>query len=129
MSPAVAVTVIAAGAIGTLVRYATAVAFARPDSSGKSRTTPWAVLVVNVVGSGIAGIALALALRGDLAGDIRLIIVTGLCGGLTTFSTLSVESVQLVLDGRARVAIASIAGNLALGIAAAAIGFAAISAL
>ena len=80
---------------------------------------PWAVLMVNVVGSGIGGAVLGLAQRGEMSGDIRLVILGGLCGGLTTFSTWSVESIQLVLDGKWRVAALSVAANLVLGIAAA----------
>jgi CrcB protein len=85
---------------------------------------PWAVLVVNVVGSGIGGAVLGLAHRGAVSGDIRLVILGGLCGGLTTFSTWSVESIQLVVDGKWRVAALSVGANLVLGIGAAALAYA-----
>ncbi|MCU1578513.1 MAG: hypothetical protein JWP19_717 [Rhodoglobus sp.] len=84
---------------------------------------PWAVLLVNVVGSGIGGAVLGLAQRGAVSGDIRLVILGGLCGGLTTFSTWSVESIQLVVDGKWRVAALSVGANLALGIAAAGLAY------
>jgi CrcB protein len=84
---------------------------------------PWAVLLVNVVGSGIGGAVLGLAQRGEVSGDIRLVILGGLCGGLTTFSTWSVESIQLVLDGKWRVAALSVGANLVLGIAAAGLAY------
>jgi fluoride exporter len=80
---------------------------------------PWAVLVVNVAGSGIGGAVLGLAQRGEVSSDIRLVILGGLCGGLTTFSTWTVETIQLVVDGRWRVAALSAGTNLLLGIAAA----------
>jgi CrcB protein len=82
---------------------------------------PWAVLVVNVVGSAIGGAVLALAQLGSVSGDIRLILLTGFCGGLTTFSTFGVETIQLVMGGRARVAALSVLANLLLGIGAAAL--------
>ena len=85
---------------------------------------PWAVLVVNVLGSGIGGAVLGLAQRGDVSGDIRLILIGGLCGGITTFSTWSVETIQLVQDGKWRVAALSVASNLVLGIGAAALAYA-----
>jgi CrcB protein len=84
---------------------------------------PWAVLLVNVVGSGVGGAVLGLAQRGDLSGDIRLVILGGLCGGLTTFSTWSVESIQLVLGGKWRIAALSVGANLVLGVAAAALAY------
>lgn len=111
------VAVLVAGAIGSLARYLVSLAFARRGGF------PWAVLVVNVVGSAVGGAILALATRGDLSADIRLILLTGFCGGLTTFSTFSVESIQLVLDGRGRVAALSIAANLVLGVGAAAVAY------
>ena len=78
------------------------------------------MLTVNVLGSAIGGAVLALVERGAVGSDIRLVLLTGLCGGLTTFSTFSVETVQRVLDGKARLALLSIAANLVLGIGAAA---------
>lgn len=97
-----------AGALGAVLRYGV----------GLLVRSPWAVLVVNVVGSFVGGVVVASA-----SGDARVILLTGLCGGLTTFSTLSVETVQLVLDGRARVAALSVGLNVALGLVAAGVGF------
>lgn len=122
MTPTVVLVVLLAGAGGAVVRYLVSVFFESGFFADRSRF-PWAVLVVNVVGSGVAGAVLGLAVRFDWSSDIRLILLTGLCGGLTTFSTWSVESLQLVDDGKAGIAAASVAGNLALGIGAAAAAF------
>ncbi len=101
-----------AGAVGAVLRFLTSRAFAaRPIG---------AVLVVNIVGSAIGGAVLALAQAGSVSGDIRLILLTGFCGGLTTFSTFSVETIQLVMEGKARLAAVNVGANLALGIGAAA---------
>jgi CrcB protein len=109
---AVLVTLVA-GAAGAVLRFLVARAFAsRPVH---------AVLVVNVVGSALGGAVLALAQLGSVSGDIRLILLTGFCGGLTTFSTFGVETIQLVLGGRARFAAISVLANLVLGIGAAAL--------
>lgn len=93
-----------------------------------SRTVsaPWGVLLVNVVGSAIGGAVVALAERGAVSSDIRLILLGGLCGGLTTFSTFSVETIQLVQDGKWRVAALSVGTNLVLGVGAAAVTYLAI---
>jgi CrcB protein len=101
--------VLLAGAAGAVLRFFTL----------RLVRAPWAVLVVNVAGSFIGGL-----LIGATTGDVRLILLTGFCGGLTTFSTFSVETVQLVMERRVRTAMLSVAANLVLGIAAAAIGYA-----
>jgi CrcB protein len=79
--------------------------------------------LVNTLGSALAGAILGLAEAGAVNADLRLILLTGFCGGLTTFSTLSVETIQLVLDGRWRPAVISVAANLVLGIGAAAAAY------
>jgi CrcB protein len=117
MTPLVALAVIAAGAAAAVVRYLVSRAFARRPGF------PWAVLTVNLAGSLVGGAILALAERAAMTADLRLILLTGLCGGLTTFSTLGVETVQLVLDGKTRVALLSVAANLALGVGAAALAY------
>jgi CrcB protein len=101
--------VILAGVGGALVRY----------FAVRTVHAPWAVLAVNVVGSFMGGV-----LVGATTGDLQLILLTGLCGGLTTFSTFSVETIQLALDGKIRLAVGSVLLNLVLGIAAAALGYA-----
>jgi len=117
VTPLVAVAVIVAGAVGAVVRYLVTLALAgRPGF-------PWAVLAVNVAGSLVGGAVLALAQRAAIGTDVRLVLLTGLCGGLTTFSTFGVETVQLMLDGRARTAVASVAANLLLGVGAAATAY------
>lgn len=110
--------VLVAGAVGAVVRYLVSRALAERSNF------PWGVLVVNVVGSAIGGAVLGLAHSGGLDPAVQLILLTGFCGGLTTFSTFSVESVQLVIDGKPRTAIVSAVANLVLGVAVAALTFA-----
>lgn len=119
------VAVIAAGALGAVLRWLVSVAASRRVKNGTaaSRDFPLAVLIVNVVGSAVGGAALGLATAGGLSSDLRLIVLTGFCGGLTTFSTFSVETIQLIIDGRWRAAVISVSANLVLGIAAAALAF------
>jgi len=119
VSALVIVVALVAGSLGALLRYATSSLFGRTRAN-----LPWAVLMVNAVGSLVGGIVLALAQSGAIGADARLVVLSGFAGGLTTFSTFSVETVQLSLAGRWRTAIASIFGNLVLGVAAAVVGFA-----
>ena len=119
VSALVVVVALLAGALGALLRYGTTVLFAR-----RADRLPWAVLVVNTVGSLIGGVVLGLVTTGAVGSDVQLIVMGGLAGGLTTFSTFSVETVQLALAGRWRAAVASVSANLVVGIALAVAGFA-----
>ena len=118
MKTLVVLAALGAGAGGALLRYAASLTFAR-----QPQRLPWAVLLVNVVGSAIGGFALGLAAAGVMGPDGRLILLGGLAGGLTTFSTFSVETIQLVRDGRRRAAVVSVLANLVLGVAAVLIGY------
>lgn len=115
----VVVAALAAGALGALLRYGTTLLFARLNDE-----LPWAVLAVNTIGSLIGGVVLGLVTTGAAGADVQLIVLGGVAGGLTTFSTFSVETVQLALARRWRVVVVTVAGNLVFGIAAAVLGFA-----
>jgi CrcB protein len=92
---------------------------------------PWGTFVVNVSGSFLIGVFstlfFTLALRGvptDVAGLVQLSLVTGLCGGYTTFSTATMESVRLARSGRMRLALANALGTLLVTVTAAGLGVA-----
>ena len=83
---------------------------------------PLGTLAANLIGGYLVGIAVAyFATRGDLAPEVRLVVVTGFLGGLTTFSTFSAEVSQLLLRGDyaagAGLAFVHLAGSLALTVA------------
>ena len=64
-------------------------------------TIPPGTVVANMVGGYIIGLALAfLAASPSLSPEWRLLIITGFCGGLTTISTFSAETVDLIQEGR-----------------------------
>jgi CrcB protein len=113
----IVIATLVACALGALVRYGVASAF-----RSKPARLPLAVLVVNVLGSFIAGVVVALTYD-DPTGALRLIVVGGFAGGLTTFSTFSVETVQLAIEGRWRTVVGSVLGNVLGGLAAFAIAF------
>jgi len=104
----IALVAILAGAVGAVLRYL----LTRILGSQRG------VLLVNAVGSLVGGVVLAMA-----DPDLRLILLSGFCGGLTTFSTLSVDTVELALAGRTGRAALNIALNLVVGVAAAALGY------
>jgi fluoride exporter len=102
------------GAIGALARYALAQAL--PHDSG---SWPWATFVVNVVGALALGyLSTRLQERLPPSAYRRPLLGTGLCGALTTFSTMQVELVQMLDDGRAGLAAGYAAASLAVGVLA-----------
>ena len=117
ITPVIVVTMVVAGGIAAVARYLVSLAFAsRP-------LLPLAVFIVNIVGTAIGASAAGLAHANVISGALELVLLTGVAGGLTTFSTWSVESITLVQAGRWRVAAASVAANLAVGLAVAAIAY------
>jgi CrcB protein len=120
MSVALVAAVLGAGAVGAVLRYAVSHWAAKRTSA-----FPTAVLLVNAAGSLVGGIVIGALQAGSITADTRLIVLTGFAGGLTTFSTFSVETVQLLMEGKGRTALLSVLANLALGIALAVLGYAA----
>jgi CrcB protein len=115
MTPVVVAAALLAGAVGALARYAITHAVARREPAVR---LPWAVLIANVAGSLVAGVLLVL----PPDAEVRFVLLSGFAGGLTTFSTWSVETVQLALDGRGRHAVLNILANLIAGGLAALLG-------
>jgi fluoride exporter len=74
---------------------------------------PPGTLAANLIGGYVVGIAVAVfAAYTALAPEWRLFIITGFCGGLTTFSTFSAEVVTLLQQGRAVLALGAAAAHL-----------------
>lgn len=103
------------GALGALARVAVGTALA-PDPGG----WPWGTMVANLTGALLLGLVLGV-LRDAVAvaGWARPLVATGIIGGYTTFSTLSVEALQLLTGGHAAAAagyvlISALAGLVAM---------------
>lgn len=105
--------VLIGGALGACARYLTDVAVA----TRFGRAFPWGTLVVNVVGSFVLGVVLAHA-----HGDLALLLGTGFCGALTTYSTFASETVGLLGERARGRALAYVLLNLGLGLVAFALG-------
>ncbi|HEX7374909.1 MAG TPA: fluoride efflux transporter CrcB [Steroidobacteraceae bacterium] len=76
-------------------------------------TVPPGTLVANLVGGYVIGVAIAFfALYSAVSPEWRLLIITGFCGGLTTFSTFSAEIVTLLQQGRSAWALGAAALHL-----------------
>ena len=76
-------------------------------------TVPLGTLAANLIGGYVVGAAAAFfTIFAALSPEWRLLVITGFCGGLTTFSTFSAEVVTLLQQGRALWACATIAAHL-----------------
>jgi CrcB protein len=122
MSPLIVAAAIVAGAAGALCRYGVTRAI---GARFGAQNLPRAVLIVNIVGSLLAG-----GLYGATSGaalDVQYILVAGFAGGLTTFSTWSVETIQLAIGGKTGAALRNVAANLVWGFLAALVGAAVVT--
>lgn len=84
---------------------------------------PWATLIVNAVGCFLIGWLSAWAARHvDFSPALRLLLVTGFCGGFTTFSTFMAEEMLLLRGGHLAVAALYVSLSLLLGMLCYALG-------
>lgn len=83
---------------------------------------PWGTLLINVLGSLVIGAA-ATSLPADAAGA-RALVMVGLCGGFTTFSAYSLQSLELLQAGRLTAAFGYMGGSVGACLAATALGWA-----
>ncbi|NMR19143.1 CrcB family protein [Cellulomonas fimi] len=107
--------------VGAQLRYAVERVHARARTRRGLTvpTFPWATLTVNVVGSALLGLVAALVVRAGLDARWLTVLGTGVAGGLTTFSTLSLDLVELVRQRRYGTAALDVALHVVLGIGAA----------
>ena len=107
------------GLVGSVARYWLAGLVQRAFGS----SFPAGTLTVNVLGSFVVGIVMALALeRGMLGEDTRLLLATGFCGGFTTMSTFGYETLAMIEAGQIVSALANVAASLVTCVGAAGIG-------
>jgi CrcB protein len=102
------------GAIGALARYGLAEAL--PHEAGR---WPWATFAVNVAGALALGyLTTRLQERLPPSAYRRPLLGTGLCGALTTFSTMQVELLSMLDDGRTGLAAGYATASIAAGVLA-----------
>jgi fluoride exporter len=111
-----AIAIVAAGsAAGGALRYALVSLTATRVTS----TLPLGVLLVNVLGSFIFGIAVRYGVQTSAMSDsMRLLITTGLCGGFTTFSAFAMDIVEGLESGRQTMVTTYVMASLVLSVLA-----------
>ena len=105
--------------IGGVLRYVVA----KTIQTTLLTTFPFGTLTVNIIGCFTIGVLFGISSRGNLTQDWRLFLVTGLCGGFTTFSSFSQETFSLLRDGQYFYTGGYIAASVILGVFATIIGF------
>ena len=108
------------GALGTLGRYALSLV-ALPIS----QNLPWGTILINILGSFVIGLFGTLTLstgKFPVSENWRLFVMVGLCGGFTTFSAFSLQTLDLIRGGSPTRASANIFLSVTLCVAAVAVG-------
>ena len=103
------------GALGALLRHAVS-SFAQNQMGDPF---PWGTLAVNVIGSFLIGVLFQLFDQVVVSSNVRFLLLTGGLGAFTTFSTYSLETFQIIQEGRiglglANLAVSTIAGLMAV---------------
>ena len=105
------------GALGSVARYLCSLGLSR----WTGETFPWGTLCVNIVGSFIIGFYFILTApsgRLVVSPDWRIFVTVGVCGGFTTFSSFSLQTLLLLRDGELLLASLNIFGSFTLCMAA-----------
>lgn len=108
------------GAVGTLARYGLSAV-----SLPISQNLPWGTILINIVGSFVIGFFGTLTLASGkypVSENLRLFVMVGFCGGFTTFSAFSLQTLDLLRDSALSRAIANVLLSVTLCIAAVAVG-------
>lgn len=102
------------GAAGSVLRYLVSISTAKFNSGH----FPLPTLLVNISGCFLIGFILAKIGHGHQENQLRFLLVTGFCGGYTTFSAFSFENIQLINNGHAWLAAGYIFASVVAGVAA-----------
>ncbi|WP_419997846.1 fluoride efflux transporter CrcB [Streptomyces boninensis] len=112
--------VIAGAMVGAPLRYVTDRAVQlRHDS-----VFPWGTLTVNVAGCLVLGVLTGAVVAGAAGDRLQLLLGTGLCGALTTYSTFSYETLRLAEEGARFYAAANAVASVVAGLGAVFVGVA-----
>jgi CrcB protein len=103
------------GGVGSILRYVCQKWFAE----NLSQSFPWGTFFVNLVGCFLIGIIYAISEKTTLfTPQVRFLLIAGLCGGFTTFSTFAFENMDLLRSGDVMYFSLYTVGSVVLGIAA-----------
>jgi len=108
------------GAIGSVSRFGISQIF----SSKVPTSFPWATLLINLAGCLLIGLIVGLAERYQVSSrSLRCFFIVGICGGFTTFSAFSLETLRLFQASQNIQAILYILASILLGLALTILGY------
>ena len=115
------------GALGTMARHWLSVAFHEFDIELfpfeiMPAHFPWPTLFINIGGSLVIGFAANLPSE-YITRDVRLFLMVGICGGYTTFSSFSLQLLDLFMEGDVVLGLLYIFFSVVIGLLAVAIGY------
>ena len=110
--------VMAGGALGSVARYGVGLAAARALGQG----FPWGTVMLSVAGSLVIGWVAGATLRVPMPDALRAFAMVGLCGGFTTFSSFSLQTIELLRSGYPARAAANVVASVVLCLGATALG-------
>ncbi len=101
------------GALGSMIRYGTYLIVG-------PRHFPFSTLIINIIGSFIIGAVIGIGIKyTNFPEGTKLFLAVGICGGFTTFSSFSIENVNLLQNGKYFLCLAYILSSILLGMFAA----------
>jgi fluoride exporter len=106
--------VVAGGMVGAPLRYLTD----RAVQLRHDTVFPWGTFAANVTGCLVLGVLTGAVTAGAASSELRLLLGTGLCGALTTYSTFSYETLRLAEQGARLLAAANVAASVMAGLGA-----------
>jgi len=83
---------------------------------------PFGTLTVNIIGCFVIGVIFGMSDKMNLSPEWRLFLATGICGGFTTFSAFSLETMQLLRDGQIFYGLLYVAASILIGLLAVYLG-------
>jgi CrcB protein len=108
------------GAFGSIARYLLSYFFTKNNVAN----FPWATFIANVFGCLVIGLFWGYIQKNNLQNDtLKLLVITGFCGGFTTFSTFSLENIQFIQNQNYNLAILYTFSSIIVGFLAVSIGF------
>jgi CrcB protein len=110
--------VIAGAAVGAPLRYLVD----RAVQAGHDTVFPWGTFTVNIAASAILGLVTGAVAAGAASSEVAMLVGTGLCGALSTYSTFSYETLRLAEDGARLLAAANAVGSVLAAFGAAVVG-------